>query len=136
MKYLDEVVTSLKELAGDVNYFAIVNWWQCVYKGHHIVYKPNTDNQTIRMCLLFYHRADSFDYQTLVTAINQTNREVRYIKAVILRNGCISINYDYRYDDRCDINAIIKHILEALYFAAEYLQDKLVKNISKRQVTS
>ena len=59
------------------------------------------------------------------TTINETNREVKFIKATVLNNGSISLNYDYRISNDENIDKIIPHMILALYKASEYLIRKI-----------
>ncbi len=58
-------------------------------------------------------------------AVNETNREVKFIKAMVLNNGSISLNYDHRINNGEDIGEIVENIIKTLYIASEYLVLKL-----------
>ena len=79
----------------------------------------------IRICIPHYDNANQYESELLSTTINETNREVKYVKVVVLGNGSISINYDHKYDNENDLYLILYHILKTLCFAAEYLTNKL-----------
>lgn len=126
MKYQDEVISLLKELASNVNYFVSIGWWRFKYGGYHMVYIP-TDNASnlIRICIPHIDDANQYVSKRLASAINETNREVKYVKIIALGNGSISINYDHKYDGENDLYSMILHMLKTLYFSAEYLKSKL-----------
>ena len=91
-----------------------------------MVYIPNKDSSnTIRICIPHFGDANQYNSEQLSIAINETNREVKYVKVVILGNGSISINYDHKYDGENDIHSMLFHMLKTLCFAAEYLNNKL-----------
>ena len=91
-----------------------------------MVYIPTNDtSDMLRLCIPHFDDANQYELELLVAAINETNREVKYVKVVILGNGSISINYDHKYDSENDLNSILLHMLKTLCFAAEYLKSKL-----------
>ncbi len=126
MRYQDEVVASLKELATNLKYFAGVGWWYFKYDDYQMVYIPDSHSSNlIRICIPHFDSIGHYESEQLSTAINETNREVKYVKVIVLDNGCISINYDHKYDNGNDLYLILYHILKTLCFAAEYLTNKL-----------
>ena len=128
MRYQDEVITSLKELASNVNYFVCIGWWHFKYGSYQMVYIPdNQSSNLIRICIPHFGSIEGYDSERLSTAINETNKEVKYVKVVTLGNGSISINYDHKYDGENDLYSILLHMLMTLCFAAEYLKSKLSK---------
>ena len=91
-----------------------------------MVYIPANDtSDTIRICIPHFDEANHYESESLAAAINETNREVKYVKVVQLGNGSISINYDHKYDGENDIHSMLLHMLKTLCFAAEYLKSKL-----------
>ena len=126
MKYRDEVVTTLEELATNVKYFAGVGWWYLKYGDYQMVYiLDGHPSNTIRICIPHFDSVEHYESEQLSTAINETNREVKYAKVVVLGNGSISINYDHKKDGENDLRSILLHMLKTLCFAAEYLKSKL-----------
>lgn len=126
MKYQNEIVEQLKELATNVKYFSGISWWHFKYGSYQMVYIPNKDSSNmIRICIPHFGDANQYNSEQLSIAINETNREVKYVKVVILGNGSISINYDHKYDGENDIHSMLLHMLKTLCFAAEYLKSKL-----------
>lgn len=126
MKYQNEIVEQLKELATNVNYFSGIGWWHFKYESYQMVYIPTNDaSDMLRLCIPHFDDAIQYELESLVAAINETNREVKYVKVVTLGNGSISINYDHKYDDENDLHSILLHMLKVLCFAAEYLKNKL-----------
>ena len=126
MKYQNETIEQLKELATNVNYFSGIGWWHFKYEGYQMVYIPANDtSDTIRICIPHFNSVDSFDYKRLITAINETNREIKYVKIVVLGTGSISINYDHKYNGENDLYSMLLHMIKTLCFATEYLKSKL-----------
>lgn len=126
MKYQNEIVEQLKELAENVNYFPGIGWWHFRYGSYQMVYIPTKDtSDIIRLCIPHFDDANQYNSERLSIAVNETNREVKYVKVVILGNGSISINYDHKYDGENDLDSLLLHMLKTLCFAAEYLKNKL-----------
>ena len=126
MKYQNEIVEQLKELATNVKYFSGISWWLFKYGSYQMVYIPANDtSDMIRICIPHFGDANQYNSEQLSIAINETNREVKYVKVVTLGNGSISINYDHKYDGENDLHSMLLHMLKTLCFAAEYLKSKL-----------
>lgn len=126
MKYQNEIIEELKVLANNVSYLEEIGWWHFKYRTYQMVYIPTNDSSnTIRICIPHFDNAKQYESELLSTTINETNREVKYIKVVVLGNGSISINYDHKCDNENDLYLILYHILKTLSFAAEYLTNKL-----------
>ena len=73
------------------------------------------------------HVVNSKEYkkEEVDSAVNETNREVKFIKAMVLNNGSISLNYDHLISNGENISEIVEHIIKTLYIASEYLVLKL-----------
>ena len=126
MKYQNEIVEQLKELATNVNYFSGIGWLHFKYGSYQMVYIPTNDTSyMLRLCIPHFDDANQYNSVQLSIAINETNREVKYVKVVTLGNGSISINYDHKYDGENDLHSMLLHMLKTLCFAAEYLKSKL-----------
>lgn len=126
MRYQDEVIALLKELATNVNHFPGFGWWRFKYGSYQMVYIPANDTSNmIRLCIPHFCESNHYESESLIAAINETNREVKYVKIVTLGNGSISINYDHKYDGENDLYSLLLHMLKTLCFAAEYLKSKL-----------
>ena len=129
MKKHDEVIAQLKVLTANVNYFAGVGWWRFKYGDYQMIYIPDGHfSNTIRICIPYFDSVEHYESEQLSTTINETNREVKYVKVIVLGNGSISINYDHKYDGENDLHSMLLHMLKTLCFAAEYLKSKLSKN--------
>lgn len=92
-----------------------------------MIYITDTSTDLIRICIPHYDTTTNYDYDLLISAINDINRDVKYVKVIILKNGSISINYDHKYYEEQNVDAIILHILKVLSFAAKSLKSKLAK---------
>ena len=128
MKYQNEIVEHLKELVTNVNYFPNIGWWHFKYESYQMVYIPTNDtSNTIRICVPHFDDANQYESKRLTLAINKTNREMKYIKVVVLGNGSISINYDHKYDGENDLYSMLLHMLKTLCFSVKYLKNNLLE---------
>ena len=50
---------------------------------------------------------------------------MKYVKALMLKNGNISLNYDHMICNDASPDRIVRHIILTLYVASEYLTNKL-----------
>ena len=120
----DTVIEEIKRKCGKVR---VLNngWCHFVYHHLHYLYIPDDANGMIRISIP--HVANSKDYQKedVDAAVNETNREVKFIKAMMLNNGCVSLNYDHRISLSDNSSEIVEHIIKTLYVASEYLVIKL-----------
>lgn len=120
----EQVIEGIKRKCGKVR---MLNngWCHFTYRHLHFVNIPDGSNDMIRISIP--HVADSTDYtkEVLDKAINETNREVKFIKAMVLNNGSISLNYDHRISNDEKGDEIVSHMIITLFAAAEYLKRKL-----------
>ena len=120
----EQIIREIKHFCG--NGTVLDNgWYHFVYRHLHYLYIPN--NSMIRITVPHIGMNNEYEKELLETAINETNREVKYVKVVVLGNGSISLNYDHKLSDDEKICYIVPHIIETLYFASEYFVMKLQK---------
>lgn len=120
----DLVIEEIKRQCGIVR---VLNngWCHFVYRHLHYLYIPDDANGMIRISIPHVVNSKEYKKEEVDSAINETNREVKFIKAVILKNGSISLNYDYKICDDDKITTIIPHMIMTLHFASEYIKIKL-----------
>lgn len=97
------------------------------YNSQHYVYLTSKDAHNIRFVIPHMAKLSEKDNVTVLNAVNETNREVKYVKAVILNNGSISICYDHKLsiDNKGNIRNIVEHMVKSLDFAANYFLTKI-----------
>lgn len=100
-------------------------WCHFIYHNLHYLNMPDDTNRMIRISIP--HVLNSMDYkkEDVDAVVNETNREVKYIKAILRNNGSVSLNYDHRIGKGEDIGEIVEHIIKTLYIASEYFELKL-----------
>ena len=120
----DSVIEEIKRQCGKVR---VLNngWCHFVFRHLHYLYILDDSNVLIRISIP--HVVNSKDYKKdeVDSAVNETNREVKFIKAMVLNNGSISLNYDHRISNGENVSEIVAHIIKTLYMASEYLLLKL-----------
>lgn len=70
-------------------------------------------------------KVSEYDEKKLSEAINATNRNVKFIKAVLLDCGSASLDYDHKTTSEESADVIVPHIINALDFASNFLLNKL-----------
>lgn len=125
------IIDVIEQISGKA--IRLSNGWYCfMYKQRHFVYIP-LDNNMIRIVIPYI--ANSYDYNRgmIEEVVNETNREVKFVKATVLKNGSISLNYDHKISEVTSLKEIVRHIIQTLYFASEYLVQKIEsKKIKKK----
>lgn len=79
----------------------------------------------IRFCIPYLANVNRSDARVVFEAINETNRNVKFIKAVKLNCGSVSLDYDHKTTSDESAETIVPHIINALDFASTYLLNKL-----------
>lgn len=119
-----EVTAEIKRQCGKVS--ALDNGWcHFVYQRMHYVCIPDDRNETIRIVMPYVANSNDYKKDEVDAAVNETNKEMKYIKAIVLSNGSISLNYDHKTSGDEDVGKIVGHIIKTLYIASEYLAVKL-----------
>ena len=120
----DQVIEEIKRQCGKVR---VLNngWCHFVYHHLHYLYIPDDANGMIRLSIPHVVNSKEYKKEEVDSAVNETNREVKFIKAMILNNGSITLNYDHRICYGENIREIVEHIIRSLYIASEYLILKL-----------
>ena len=119
-----ETVAQIKEMCGNAR---MLNngWCHFVYRHRHFVSIPDLSKEMLRISMPHVAKSSEYDRTVLEEIINETNRDVKFIKVIILKNGSISLNYDHKISDGDEIGVIIPHMVKTLCLASEYLITKL-----------
>lgn len=116
----DSVIDEIKRLCRKVR---VLNngWCHFVYRHLHYLYIPDDANGMIRISIPHVVNSKEYNKEEADAAVNETNREVKFIKAMVLNNGSISLNYDHRTSNGENVSEIVEHIIKTLCIASEYL---------------
>lgn len=79
----------------------------------------------ICFCVPHVVKAEDYNIAQFSEAINEMNRNVKFIKAMKLDCGSVPLGYDHKTTSDELAEIIVPHIINALDFASIYLLDKL-----------
>lgn len=119
-----EIVNEIKRECGEVERLPQMGW-HFMYGGRHYFYIKAKDSDELRFCIPYLIKSCDYDSTALTEAINETNRNVKYIKAMVLESGSVSLDYDHKLTEGEMIDEIVPHIIKSLDFASNYLINKL-----------
>ncbi|MCD8297949.1 MAG: hypothetical protein LUC88_10290 [Prevotella sp.] len=123
----EEIINEIRKKCGNADLLTSVGW-HFVYNGRHYFYiSDKSDDNVLRFCVPHLIKASDYDSGLLAGAINETNRNVKFIKVMVLECGSVSIDYDYKLTSCKSAGAIVPHIINSLDFAANYFINKLKK---------
>ena len=120
----EEIVNEIRKKCGHVEMLPQVGW-HFIYHDRHFFYMAGTSEGMIRFCVPHLVKANEYNAGLLSEAINETNRSVKFIKAVKLDCGSVSLDYDHKTTSDESADTIVPHIINALDFASNYLLNKL-----------
>ena len=115
-----DIVEQLERKYGKVVLFKN-GWSSFVYRHLKFIYIPDENDSSVRMAIPHLTKIGDYKKEKLTRIINETNREVKYIKLMFLNNGSVSMKYDYKIIGGVTTAAIVKHMVETLYIASENL---------------
>lgn len=118
----EEIVNEIRQMCGNVKFMPSLGW-HFKYKEQVYFYVVGNDETMIRFCIPFVAGLSSQDKDLLKNAVNETNRNVKFIKALLVENNEVkaSLDYDHKITEKESAKDIVPHIIKALDFAAKYL---------------
>lgn len=119
----EQVLEEIKRLSKKVT---VLNngWCHFEYKHLHFVSVPDKRKEMIRISVPHVANSNDYSRETLDTVINETNQQVKFIKAIVLNNGSITLDYDHQVSQGEKMNMIVPHMITMLYAASEYIKMK------------
>ena len=122
----EEIVNEIRRLCGQTILMPSLGW-HFKYKEQIYIYVVGKDESMIRFCIPFVAGLLSNDKELLKEAVNETNRNVKFIKALLSDKdeAKISLDYDHKITDKESAKDIVPHIINALDFAVKYLMKSL-----------
>ena len=125
----EEIVNEIRRLCGQTILMPSLGW-HFKYKEQVYIYVVGKDESMIRFCIPFVAGLSSQDKDLLKEVVNDTNRNVKFIKALLSEkdDAKVSLDYDHKITDLESAKDIVPHIIKALDFAVEYL-GKRVRNV-------
>ena len=109
----EEIVDEIRQMCGQALFMPSLGW-HFRDNGQVYFYVVGKDESMIRFCIPFVTGISSQDKELLKDAVNETNKNVKFTKALLSENDGLKISLD-----------IVPHIIKVLDFAAEYLLKKI-----------
>ena len=121
----EDIIMEIRKICGNVNKIPAVGW-HFIFNNRHIFFSINdNDGGMLRFCVPHIANAGDYDAERVYEAINDTNRKVKYVKAVRLDCDSVAINYDHRTSSDEKAEIVVRHILKVLDFGSVYLAKQL-----------
>lgn len=125
----EEIVNEIHRMCGQTILMPSLGW-HFKYKEQVYIYVVGKDESMIRFCIPFVAGLLSNDKKLLKDAVNDTNRNVKFIKALLSEKDetKVSLDYDHKITDMESANDIVPHIIKTLDFAVGYLEKRVREN--------
>ena len=122
----EEIVNEIRRMCGQTILMPLLGW-HFKYNGQVYFYVVGKDEGMIRFCIPLVTGLPSQDKELLKDAVNDTNRNVKYIKVLLSekKESKVSLDYDHKITDKESAKDIVPHIIKALDFAIRYLMEKI-----------
>lgn len=122
----EEIVNEIRRMCGQTILMPSLGW-HFKYNDQVYFYVVGKDEGMIRFCIPLVTGLPSQDKELLKEAVNDTNRNVKYIKVLLSekKESKVSLDYDHKITDKESAKDIVPHIIKALDFAARYLMEKI-----------
>lgn len=123
----EEIVNEIRRMCGQTILMPSLGW-HFKYNGQVYFYVVGKDESMIRFCIPFVAGLSSLDKELLKDSVNDTNRNVKYIKALLAekKEAKVSLDYDHKITDKESAKDIVPHIIKTLDFASGYLKEKII----------
>ena len=122
----EEIVNEIRRMCGQTISMPSLGW-HFKYKEQVYIYVVGKDESMIRFCIPFVAGLLSNDKELLKEAVNETNRKVKFIKALLSEKdeAKVSLDYDHKITDLESAKDIVPHIIKTLAFAVGYFKERI-----------
>lgn len=119
----EEIVNEIRQMCGQTILMPSLGW-HFKYNGQVYFYVVGKDESMIRFCIPFVAGLPLYDKELLKDAVNETNRNVKFIKALLSEkdDAKVSLDYDHKITDLESAKDIVPHIIKSLDFAVRFLE--------------
>ena len=119
----EEIVNEIRRMCGQTILMPSLGW-HFKYNGQVYFYVVGKDESMVRFCIPFVARLLSNDKELLKEAVNETNINVKFIKALLSEkdDAKVSLDYDHKITDIESAKDIVPHIIKSLDFAVRFLK--------------
>lgn len=126
----EEIVNEIRQVCGQTILMPSLGW-HFKYNGQVYFYVVGKDESMVRFCIPFVARLPLYDKELLKEAVNETNRNVKFIKALLSEkdDAKVSLDYDHKITDLESAKDIVPHIIKSLDFAVGFLE-RIVRQIN------
>ena len=126
----EEIVNEIRQMCGQTILMPSLGW-HFKYNGQVYFYVVGKDESMVRFCIPFVARLPLYDKELLKEAVNETNRNVKFIKALLSKkdDAKVSLDYDHKITDIESAKDIVPHIIKSLDFAVRFLE-RIVRQIN------
>ena len=126
----EEIVNEIRQMCGQTILMPSLGW-HFKYNGQVYFYVVGKDESMVRFCIPFVARLPLYDKELLKEAVNETNRNVKFIKALLSEkdDAKVSFDYDHKITDQESAKDIVPHIIKSLDFAVGFLE-RIVRQIN------
>ena len=122
----EEIVNEIRQMCGQTILMPSLGW-HFKYNGQVYFYVVGKDESMVRFCIPFVARLPLYDKELLKEAVNETNRNVKFIKSLLSEkdDAKVSLDYDHKITDKDSAKDIVPHIIKTLDFAVRYLEERV-----------
>ena len=122
----EEIVNEIRRMCGNVKFIPSLGW-HFKYKKQVYFYVVGKDETMIRFCIPFVVGLPLQNKEQLKEAVNDTNKNVKYTKALLSGKdeAKVSFDYDHKITDKESTKNIVPHIIKTLDFAVVYLEERV-----------
>lgn len=122
----EEIVNEIRQMCGQTILMPSLGW-HLKYNGQVYFYVVGKDESMVRFCIPFVARFPLYDKELLKEAVNETNRNVKFIKALLSEkdDAKVSLDYDHKITDLVYAKDIVPHIIKTLDFAVGYFKERV-----------
>ena len=119
----EEIVNEIRQMCGQTILMPSLGW-HFKYNGQVYFYVVGKDGSMVRFCIPFVAGLPLYDKELLKDAVNETNRNVKFIKALLSEedDAKVSLDYDHKITDIESVKDIVPHIIKSLDFAVRFLE--------------
>ena len=119
----EEIVNEIRQMCGQTILMPSLGW-HFKYNGQVYFYVVGKDESMVRFCIPFVAGLPLYDKELLKDAVNETNRNVKFIKALLSEedDAKVSLDYDHKITDIESAKDIVPHIIKSLDFAVRFLK--------------
>ena len=119
----EEIVNEIRQMCGQTILMPSLGW-HFKYNRQVYFYVVGKDESMIRFCIPFVAGLPLYDKELLKDAVNETNRNVKFIKALLSEkdDAKVSLDYDHKITDIESAKDIVPHIIKSLDFAVRFLK--------------